>query len=197
MTPRTVRLDSQEWIECDEAIKIDDAGALSDCFARYPEAPRIETGLGNWLHRVALYGGERCGRLLLDIGLPIDAVSRIGKYTPLCDACAKGNLPVVRLLIESGASVAAGEDSVGNPLISAIVGPRVSTVPGPGDDVQTEIARLLLDAGLDPNVEYLRSNGQMETALHWAYDWGQVGIEALLRERMRRPFTDPASSPKD
>lgn len=56
------------------------------------------------LHVAAKYGSVQCLELLLLLGHPVDPVAGLGK-TPLMDACERGCVAAVRLLLAAGASV--------------------------------------------------------------------------------------------
>jgi len=55
-----------------------------------------------------------------------------------------------------------------NPLFAAI------------DNGHLEIAKALIDAGIDTTVKYKGTSGKTKDALSYARDWGREDIEALI-----------------
>ena len=118
-------------------------------------------------------GDERALRELLDGDAnAARSWSRDG-FTPLHLAAFFGRPDSVRLLIERGADVRA---VARNPLR---VEPLNSAAASPVDDKRVEIARLLLDAGADPNAELEEGFRPLDAALQN----GDEELAALLRER--------------
>lgn len=136
---------------------------------------KMVTPFGTWLQDAAEYGSHELATWLIDQGLDVNAYDEKNEEPPLAIACAQGHLRVVRLLVESGANLET-HDSVRNPLLSTIV--------GGGSEAHTEIARLLVERGIDTTVKY--PNLENMSALELAKSYGRDGIVKLLEARENR-----------
>lgn len=116
------------------------------------------------LHAAAFAGDERCVELLLDRGVDVDCVPR--SLTPLQCAALGGAVGAAKLLIERGATPAAGT-------LTCAVRAR-----------SPECLKLLLDAGADAALP--EPGGT--PALHTAADLGEAGCLKLL---LAAPVADP------
>lgn len=138
--------------------------------------PLRETALGKAAER----GDEGLVHLLLDSGARIDGRDRSGN-TPLMVAAGAKRLPVVRLLLESGADVNANASEHGwlTPLMSAVRGGDVG------------IARALVERGADVNgqlkTDRAGSTSDGETALMKATFVGHTEMVSMLLEKGADP----------
>jgi len=104
-------------------------------------------------------------RLLLDRGAPIDISADYGG-TPLALAARRGDVPMVRLLLQHGANVNAQDEQYGEtPLLQAVSSGSLETV------------KLLVSHGADVTAR----NGRGESALSLAVGAKQMAIAAALR----------------
>lgn len=119
------------------------------------------------LHWAADRGSPELASMLLYAGATVDAVTRIGAYTPLHIASRNGSAGVVRALLGAGARVGAKTDPGGTT--------PIHLAAGGGDP---EVIGLLLEAGADPNA---RESEWQQTPLIFAAARNRVAaIEALL-----------------
>ena len=126
------------------------------------------------LHDAAQAGNIKEVKRLLDEGCQPDEFDDLGK-TPLHYAAEGRHLEMMKLLIDSGASVNAHDERViGNTPLGEIAG-----------SCSYEVAKLLIDSGADPTVP-----GWMQlTALHKARDRKRpegVRVRQLLEQAARR-----------
>lgn len=130
------------------------------------------------LHWAAERGDREMGQMLIYAGAAVDAVTRIGQYTPLHVASTAGRAPVIELLLESGADVAAGTSTSGvTPL-------HLAAASGSVDAVTT-----LLDRGADIDA---RERAWEQTPLIFAAASDRVDVIELLLDR----GADPALTSK-
>ncbi|MBW3533701.1 MAG: ankyrin repeat domain-containing protein [Gemmatimonadetes bacterium] len=119
------------------------------------------------LHWAAERGDAPLADMLVHAGAHLEAVTRIGSYTPLHVASRAGHAPVVARLLEAGADVAAAASNGGAmPLHLAAAA---------GD---AEIVRLLIEHGADANA---REGEWGQTPLIFAASWNRAeAIRALI-----------------
>jgi ankyrin repeat protein len=181
-----------------EAISAGDEDALKDILEQRPDAAGRRNADGLSAVRHALYVGH--GELvqpLLDANPPLDVfdAAAVGRnrgltelldsdeeaarswspdgFTPLHLAAYFGQADAVRLLLEHGADVGArSRNELG-------VAPLNSAAAGPVEGARVEVARLLLDAGADPNSELESGFRPLDAALQN----GDEELAQLLRER--------------
>mgnify|MGYP003720187799 CR=1 FL=1 len=67
------------------------------------------------LHWAAQRGDRQMAEILVYAGAKVNAVTRIGQYTPLHVASTEGNASLIELLLESGGDVAAATTTSGGP----------------------------------------------------------------------------------
>jgi ankyrin repeat protein len=170
-----------------QAVRDDDAAHLEELFEQYPEVKVWSVpAYGTWLHCAASDGSLKVFEYLLSCGTDLNVKNRDG-ITPLVCAASSNQLKIVRLMLKRGAEMGS-QTAIANPLFACISGSAMDTHPvhssgNPPTD-RLEIAKLLLDAGLDPALEYdLHSNGRMD-ALKFAWLFGRRDIARLAAERL-------------
>ncbi len=112
---------------------------------------------------------------MISKGSDVNAFSELVEVRPIDRAAAKGCVEMVKLLINSGASLDVSE-SVRNPLLAVIVGDR--------SESSITVAKLLIESGLDIDVVY--PNLGNEDAVDRALLWGRSDIADLIREHRKK-----------
>ncbi len=157
------------------AIKQGNLPEVIDLMAEEYALLRMRTPFGTWLQDAATYGKLDIVRWLLAQGLDINAYDDSNESPPLTLAASEGHVEVVRLLIEAGAKLEVS-NSVRNPLFAAITGDLTTT--------QTNVAKLLIDAGIDVSLRYPGLDNM--DALDYAKEWGRSEIVDLLKSPSKR-----------
>lgn len=106
---------------------------------------------------------------LIEDGADIEGKDELG-MTCLVIACSKGNLDIVKLLLEKGANVNAPAADGTTPLMA---------VAGSGSVYGVEISEMLLKKGADATVR----NKDGKTAVNFANEKGDKKLAELLLER--------------
>ncbi|MBX3258828.1 MAG: ankyrin repeat domain-containing protein [Labilithrix sp.] len=186
--------------------------AIRAVHRQHPDALRQGwSGLGSpsYLHLAARKGQLDMCRLLVDLGIPVDdACVAQGRCTPLSEAAVAGHLPIVRFLLDAGATADGPEDADSTPLMGAAMeGHRevVQALVAAGADVHRESLRVpqtALDfavvyahkkAGHHVEVaEFLRARGAIRPYLE-KHDWSGVDQQLYVEhvERALQGFVNP------
>jgi Ankyrin repeats (3 copies) len=149
-----------------------DRRAMEPVLRHYAASGQAAMALGE----AGRYG---CIELMLEFlqaGVGVNARNGSGG-TPLMTAAAGGNAEAIRLLIEAGADVNARDDRQGKTPLMWLVAAKHPVRAYLG------AARLLLNAGADPNI---RANDGT-TALDWAMDGRPKQLVELLRQAGAQP----------
>jgi hypothetical protein len=101
------------------------------------------------------------------MGVDVNARGGVSAGTALDRAASGGHVEIVEYLLSCGAELDVSEPDR-NPLFSAIY------------DGSPEVARLLLQRGIDPHVCYERDSGGLRNAFSFAQEYGQTEIAELL-----------------
>ncbi len=150
-----------------EAIKQGDLQEVIRLIGDDKERLSMMTAFGTWLHVAADYGKIDICQWLVANGINLNAYGGIAGGGALQGAASEGHLDVVRYLLECGADLDISEPER-NPLFGAIHGRH------------PEIAKMLIDHGIDTQVRYPRGEGKTRNALEYAREWGCEEIVALL-----------------
>ena len=126
---------------------------------------------GTWLHYAAREGFLEAVRLLLSLGVDVNAAGARDKRAPICDACLGGHEDIVKELLARGASLDTS-DPVRNPLFAAIVGRNPAVV------------RTLLEGGIDAAVRYDGPSMKDMDAIAFAIESGEIAIAEEIAESL-------------
>jgi len=170
-----------------QAIREDDPEKLQELFTTYPDfRDLIVPAFGTWLHYAAKIGAINVMEYLLSNGDDVNTKNR-EEVTALEQAAAGNQLIAVQLLLSRGASIDI-RNAVTNPLFGCIAGSAMDGHPvhdsgNPAAD-RLEIARLLLDAGLDPKVVYNSDRMKSMDATAFAWMFGRRDIARLIADKV-------------
>lgn len=152
-----------------KAIKGGDLAIVAQLLGDNKERLEFISAFGPWLHVAARSGHLDIVKWLVSKGADIDAVGGISNARALDEATSGGHLPIVEYLVNQGAKIDT-TDPVRNPLFSAIVCGR------------TEIAKLLIEKGIDTKVRYTGENMKNMDALEFSRQWGRLDICKLIED---------------
>lgn len=130
----------------------------------------IVSPFGSWLHIAASKGQVRILEWLIEQGMDVNQPGGVADSGPLDEAASNGQLEAVRCLLQHGAQLDV-TNSVGNPLFGAIYGGHF------------EVAKLLIEKGIDTSVKYSGEDMENMDALAFAKEWGRRDIAALLEAK--------------
>jgi uncharacterized protein len=160
-------IDKQIHKEIRAAIKEGDVEKVAALLGSDKARLNMMTPFGTWLHVAASFGRLGVVKRLLEMGADVNAYGGTAGGGPLNVAASDGHLEVVHYLISHGANLDVSEPER-NPLFSAIYGD------------QPEIAKALIDAGIDTSVRYTGESMKDMDALAFAHERGRSEIEKLL-----------------
>ncbi len=129
------------------------------------------TPFGSWLHIAAGYGQIDIVKYFIDAGIDINLEGGIAGGNSLNYAVQNGQKEMVCFLINNGASLDTTEPER-NPLFSAIY------------DGHTEIAEILVNAGIDTSVKYTGKYMKNMGALEFAKERGHLDIIKYIESVM-------------
>lgn len=122
---------------------------------------------GTFLHVAATHGKLEIVKRLIDLGADINRRGGIYGGESLNQVASKGQIEIVRYLLSCGAEMDVSEPER-NPLFGAIQGGYV------------DIAKLLIENGIDIHVKYTGEYMKNMDALAFAHEQGQIEIANLL-----------------
>ncbi len=129
----------------------------------------MSTPFGSWLHVAASQGHLPIVKWLVEEGAELNARGGILGGNALNEAVSEGHLEIVRWLLENHAQMDVDEPEH-NPLFSAIQGGY------------SDIARMLIDSGIDTRVRYSGENMKDMDAAAYAREWGRAEIAEMLNK---------------
>ncbi len=150
-----------------DSIRHDDHARFVELAVSEPEHLKMTTPFGTWLHVAASHGRMETVRYLVESGVDVNARGGVANGTPLHDAASEGHLDVIDYLFRKGAILDTSEPSC-NPLFAAIYGGHV------------DVAKYVIENGLDPTIRYSGDNMDNMDALAFAQERGQSQFFVLL-----------------
>ncbi len=152
------------------AIGSDDLEALKVLVESDQKLLALDSVFGSVLHMAVDHGNQVIVRWLLEHGANPNMSSEHEELSCLNRAIGKKNIDLVRLLLDHGAALDT-TDTISNPLYGAIY------------YGEFEIAKLLVDRGLDVNVQY-KAKPPHTNALLFAKTWGRTDIVKLIESKL-------------
>ncbi|MCZ7647444.1 MAG: ankyrin repeat domain-containing protein [Planctomycetota bacterium] len=149
------------------AIKQGDLKKIRALLSTDKKRLSLMTPFGTWLHVAASFGKLEIVKYLISCGMNINAYGGTAGGSALHRAASDGHIDVVEYLIACGATLDVSEPER-NPLFGAI------------HNGHTEIAKLLIESGIDTRVKYTGESMKDMDALAFANEWGRKDIAELL-----------------
>lgn len=129
------------------------------------------TPFGSWLHVAARTGELEMVKFLVEVGMNIHINEGVPKSAPLAHAASEGYLNIVEFLYNQGAKFDVSDPNR-NPLFSAIYGGHI------------EIAKFLIQNGIDITVKYTGDTMKDMGAYEFAIERGQLEIADYLKKKL-------------
>ncbi|MDC2866687.1 suppressor of fused domain protein [Bacillus sp. BP-3] len=150
------------------AIKQNNVERVVELIGSDMELLNMDMGpFGTFLHVAATHGKLEIVKRLIELGADINKRGGVYGGGALNQAASKGQIEIVRYLLSCGAEIDVGEPER-NPLFGAIQGGYV------------DIAKLLIENGIDVHVKYTGEYMKNMDALAFAHEQGQMEIANLL-----------------
>ncbi|MFF2342709.1 suppressor of fused domain protein [Bacillus mycoides] len=153
--------------EIRSAIKSDNLEKVVELIDSNVEVLNMITPFGTWLHVAASRGKLDIVKKLIELGIDINALGGTYEGGALNEAASEGHINVVKYLLACGADLDIS-DPIRNPLFGAI------------SNGYPDIAKLLIESGIDINVKYSGESVKDMDALTFAREQGQVEIVKLI-----------------
>lgn len=150
------------------AIKQNNVERVVELIGSDMELLNMDMGpFGTFLHVAATHGKLEIVKRLIELGADINKRGGVYGGGALNQAASKGQIEIVRYLLSCGAEMDVSEPER-NPLFGAIQGGYV------------DIAKLLIENGIDVHVKYTGEYMKNMDALAFAHEQGQIEIANLL-----------------
>lgn len=156
--------------EIRSAIKSGNLEKVVELIDSNVEVLNMITPFGTWLHVAASRGELDIVKKLIELGVNINTLGGSYGGGALNVAASKGHINVVRYLLSCGADMDIS-DPIRNPLFGAI------------SNGYPDIAKLLIESGIDVNVKYTGESMKAMDALAFAKEQGQGEIVKLLENQ--------------
>lgn len=159
--------DKQIAKEIRSAIKNGDIEKVIDLISLKPQSLQMMTPFGTWLHVAASKGQLTIVKKLVEMGIDFNTLGGPHGGNALNLAATWGHLDVVNYLLSIGVEMDVS-DPVRNPLFGAI------------SNGQVEVAKRLIENGINIKVKYSGESMKEMDALAFAKEQGQREIVELL-----------------
>ncbi|PGU07266.1 MULTISPECIES: suppressor of fused domain protein [Bacillus cereus group] len=155
--------------EIRSAIKSGNLEKVVELIGSNIEVLHMITPFGTWLHVAASRGELNIVKKLIELGLNVNALGGVYGGGALNEAASRGHISVVKYLLACGAELDIS-DPIKNPLFGAI------------SNGYPDIAKLLIESGIDVEVKYSGESIKGMDALAFAREQGQVEIVKVIEE---------------
>ena len=163
-------MDKEKIKQMREAIKKGDIKLVKELIQENEGLLYVDTTFGSWLHVAADCGKCDIVEYLIECGLDVNKNGGISGGNPMRSAARHGNLDIVKLLHQNGAKFDVS-DATKNPLFGAICNGHY------------EVAKYLIDNGIDITVEYPVGKLDNVDAYEYARQFGRTDIAKYLKEK--------------
>lgn len=151
-----------------DAIDDGTSATVRSLFQEHPEMMPFDVpAFGTWLHYAAAHGTLEIAKLLVELGLDVNAVEPADGLRPLKNAAYEDKPDIARFLLDTGA-VMDVSSSIRNPLFGAIVGRSPA------------VTKLLLERGIDSKVRYNSPTMKNMDAVAFAMMQGEHEIAHMI-----------------
>jgi uncharacterized protein len=156
--------------EIRDAILDGESSHVISLLRGHPELRDFMSPFGTWLHVAGKHGRLDVVTFLVELGMDVNLRGGISGGAPIHLAASQGHVDVVRYLLSHGAEMDVSEPER-NPLFGAIYGGH------------TDVAKILIDSGIDTQVRYTGPNMENMDALAFANEWGRKEIVDLFMKK--------------
>lgn len=157
--------------EMRDAIFADDLEHIKNLIEKNKNLINAVTDFGSFLHDAAGNGKYEIVKYFIDNGFDVNLKAGFLNANALTEAASEGYMDIVALLHESGAILDTSTFAA-NPLFAAIY------------DRHTDIAKYLIDQGIDLAAAYHIGKIENCDALEYARQYGQMEIYDYIKERL-------------
>lgn len=155
------------------AVAQGEVDRVAELLRNHPSLVNFESPMGTWLSIASSKGYLAVAVLLLDEGAALNQNSGVLGGNAVNMAASRGHLDVLEMLVARGGLLDTSEPER-NPLFGAIYNGHV------------DIARFLIDVGIDTRVAYTGETMVNMDAMAYAREWGRSEILVLLEEANQR-----------
>ena len=156
--------------QMDDAISSNDLECIRKLVSLKDFNINEKTIRGTFLQVAIREKNDEIAIFLIEKGIDINCIAGVTKTSALTDAVFKNNKKIVEILCENGAKLDVS-NADNNPLFFAISGRKV------------EIAKYLIDAGIDIYATYKIGEIENCDACEWAKKWGTKDVYDYLIEK--------------
>ncbi|UAA37574.1 ankyrin repeat domain-containing protein [Paraneptunicella aestuarii] len=149
------------------AVEKDDLESFIELLSDDKSLMNFITPFGSWLHIAASSGAVSVVDYLIANGFDLNVKGGTLGGSALNTACSKGKKEIVEKLLKAGADMDVS-DPTRNPLFASIYGNHI------------EIAKLLLDRGIDTKIKYTGENMTDMGAIEFALERGSQEIADMI-----------------
>lgn len=174
----------QVAIEIRSAIKKGETEKVAELIGTNTELLNLMTPFGTWLHVAASRGELNIVEKLVELGANINILGGVYGGGALNEAASAGHLEIVNYLLSCGADMDISEPER-NPLFGAISNGHV------------DIAKRLIESGIDTGVKYSGESMKGMDALAFAREQEQEEIARLLENQKRMSAKETETRFKD
>lgn len=169
-------IEKSRLTEIRDVIENGDLDTLKNLVESDSEILKLDSVFGSVLHIALGIGKPEIVRWVLENGADPNMKSEYEELSCLNRAIGKKNIELVRLVLDHGAALDT-TDTLSNPLFGAIYYGNL------------EIAKLLIDRGLDVNVQY-KAKPPHTNAFLFAKTWGRIDIVKLIESKLPPASTE-------